>query len=422
MSKLIKNSLPEDLQDKISETVNTYAVENGFANGNDLNDSIREQLNSRDKNVRDAGATAAINTINTLSPRIFNQIVDNFGEFDMLSEQMNYDFSGIMDEGNGIEIFSNLAEAPNSTNILNESVPFVPNKFSPGYSQKWSVSYVGADKNTLTPEAYAFRQAVVYQQTSLLTQFRTGAGIEYLIALTMKLYDSLRYLQYYKWATTKFNLPTTTNINGHELKVQGQGQNAFLAWIEIFTLINKMCNLNNKYNYNGSFKRMTSLRYEDIVLYMSNKTYTTFKHNLLSQLYNNGEFKDILSRVKIYVPSYKLQWTNATNAPVTIDNNGTQIQVQPGDSTQPVIGLESIPSGFIWTTGDDEYIPDNQVFIMTKYSFKWYKQSHLSAKQFFANNFSELTNVYELGLMSYVPDAKMQVYENNDLNTDPNRP
>lgn len=413
----LSNKIPTELQEKLSETINEYAAAKGYADGDALNLAIQRQLNDPVKSVKDAGINAAIDTINSLSPKIFTQIVDNFGSKNILSEHMLPFYWGIYDEGNIAELYSNLAPVPNSTNKLNTNTPFVPSSFTDGYNQSWSLNYVDPNnKANIAPEAYAFKQDIVFQQTSLLTQFRTGAGMQFLVEMNLQLYESLEYLQYAKWSKTMFTLPANTTINGANLKITGTETNSFDSWVKISELIMKFVSLNNTYNYNGAFKRMHALNYEDIIIYVSRKTLNTLKRNLKSQLYNNGDFTEILSRCKIITPEYKLQWTNITNAQITV--NGTNVAA--GASIDPVFGVDTIPSGLIWTTKDEEWVADNQVFITTKYSMIWMKQAHLEGEQEYINNFSSQKNVYELGLFSLVPDAKYRVYENNNLNTDIN--
>lgn len=413
----LSNKIPQKLQEEITDTINDYATSEGFKDGNDLGNSIKRMLNDNDRVTKEAGINAAIKTINTLSPRIFTQIVNNFGNRDVLTEHMEPFYWGQYDEGNIAELFSNLPPVPNSTNILNTSTPFIPTGFSEGYNQSWSLNYVNpTNPSQLASEAYAFKQDIVYQQTSLLTKFRTGAGLQFLVEMNLQLYESLKYLQYSKWAKTMFTLPSNNMVNGANLKIAGNEANSFESWIKISELIMKFVSLNNTYNYNGSFKRMHALNYEDIIIYVSRKTMNTLKRNLKSQLYNNGDFSEILNKCKIICPEYKLQWTNITNATINVGSTS----VNAGASIDPVFGMDTIPTGLIWTTKDEEWVPDNQVFITTKYSLIWMKQAHLEASQDYANNFSNQKNVYELGLMSLVPDGKYRVYENNNLNTDIN--
>lgn len=410
-------SLSQEAINGITKEVNKYAKEKGYKDGNQLEEEIRRQLNDPNLGVKEAGANAAIDTIKTLSPKIFTQIVDNFGTRDIMTEHMEMFYWGVYDEGNIAEIYSNLTPTPNSTGKLDTTTPFFPRGYTEGYNQSWKLNYVDPNNPTnLAPEAYAFKQDIVYQQTSLLTQFRTGAGLKFLVEMNLQLYESLKYLQYHKWANTMFTLPSDNMVNGRNLKHTSQSTNSFEAWVEVSEIITKMISLNNKYNYNGSFKRMHALRYEDMILYMSRKTLNTLKRNLKSQLYNNGDFEEIINKCTIITPEYKLQWTNISGNQITVGTSN----VANGASIDPIMNIQNIPSGLTWTTKDVEWIPDNQIFIATKKSCIWMKQSHLEAGQFFANNFSETKNVYELGLMSLVPDAKYLVFECANLNTDIN--
>lgn len=416
MSRLSVN-LNDKLQEDISRTVNEYAQTKGYNSGNHMEEEIQRQLGDPNPEVRGAGNAAAIDTIKSLSPKIFTQIVDNFGARDVMTEHMEVFYWGIYNEGNIASIFSNLPPAPSSTGKLNTSTPFIPSEFTSGYNQSWDLNYVDPNNpSRLAPEAYAFSQDIVYQQTSLLTQFRTGAGIKFLIEMNLQLYESLKYLQYFKWAKTLFTLPSNTTVNGRQLVFTSTKTNSFEAWVEISEILNKMTALNNHYNYNGSFQRMHSLKLSDMILYMSRKTKTTLMNNLKSQLYNNGNFTQIIDQCTIVTPEYKLKWKNITSSAITVGSTS----VAANTTIDPVMGLDTIPRGLIWVTSDEEWVDDTQVFIASKYSMVWMKQAHLEASQFFANNFSELSKVYELGLMSMRPDAKFLVYKNANLNRDIN--
>lgn len=422
MNREVKNSIPKDLQDKINDTVNEYARSVNDADGVALNSRIRSMLNDADPEVRSAGSEAAVNTIKTLAPKIFLQFVDTFGGAGKLESEMMDDFWGYYDEGNGMERFVLLPEAPQSTNLLTGDEPFIPNKISAGYSQRWELKYTNDAKTALTDEAYGYKQGLVYQQTSLLTQFRTGAGLQYLIEMVQKLYESLVYTQYDTWAKKKFAQPTTEQ---NHLKITGNEETALTAWNAIFKIIEDMCLNSSKFNYNNTFINMSAHDYEDIVVYCSTKTYNTFKRLLLSQLFNSGQFAEIANKIKVVVPkSYKLKWVNKTNDAINIRSRGvdgreTTTLIAPGASQDPIKGAYDIPAGLLWQTGDAQYINDEQVFITTKDSFMWIKQSHLEAKQFFANNFTDLTMLYEMGAMTYRPNCKMRIYENDNLNTNP---
>lgn len=416
MTKL-KNVLSEELQNGISRTVNEFAKSQGYANGNEMEETIQRQLNDPNADVRAAGSNTAISTIKTLSPKIFTQIVDNFGTRDVMTEHMEMYYWGIYNEGNIASIFSNLTPTPSSTGKLNTNTPFIPSRFTDGYNQSWDLNYVDpSNPNNLAPEAYAFSQDIVYQQTSLLTQFRTGAGIKFLIEMNLQLYESLKYLQYYKWASTLFTLPSGNNVNGRNLVFTSTKTNSFESWVEISKIIMQMVAINNKYNYNGAFKRMHGLKYSDIVLYMSRETENTLRRNLKSQLYNNGDFVEILNQCKIITPEFKFKWMNISGANVTVNGQ----TVANNAMTDPIMGLQEIPAGLIWVSSDQEWVDDTTIYIGTKHSMVWMKQAHLEASQFFANNFSELSKVYELGLFSMVPDAKFLVYKNTNLNRDIN--
>lgn len=422
MNREVKNSIPKDLQDKINDTVNEYARSVGDNDGVALNSRIRSMLNDENPETRNAGTNAAVDTIKTLAPKIFLQFVDTFGGAGKLEEDMMDDFWGYYDEGNGMERFVLLPEAPQSTNLLTGDEPFIPNKISSGYSQRWELKYTNDAKTALTKEAYAFKQGLVYQQTSLLTQFRTGAGLQYLIELVQKLYESLVYTQYDNWAKRKFAQPTATQ---NYLKINGTAETALTAWSEVFAIIEKMCKNTKSFNYNNTFKNMSTHTYEDIVIYCSATTANTFNTLLLSQLFNSTAFAKVANAVKVVVPrSMKLKWVNTTNSNITItskneDNTSTTTTINANANNDPVQGAIDIPSGLLWEDSGEEYINDNQIFITTKDSFMWIKQSHLEAKQFFANNFTDLTMLYEMGAMTYRPNCKMRIYENTNLNTNP---
>lgn len=401
---------------KMNEIIDDFATRNNLQDGIALVDAIKTGLNSDNNATKAAAAQQAIQLVKDLVPQIFIQIVDNKPQIQNYSEMMLDDWWGKVDEGNGVTFFSNLAGAPDNTIPLTSIPDKLNTNATRAPNQQWSITYFSdVNKTQLSSDAYAFHKAIDIQQTMVLDKFRTGAGIDFITGIIETIYTSLVMTQHNFWATKKFS--STTGGAGRNLIQAGTGTNAFECWVEIFKLIQDMCLLNNKYNYNSSFKRMSSCSLDDIVLYVNANTYTTLKHSILSQLYNNGEFRDIIERVKIYNPGYKMGWVALT--PDTSGSNNTLAT----SATNPTMGSTNInqTQEQIWMNTDEQWIPDNQVWIMTRNggSFRWIQQIDLNGKQEFANNFTTTTVAYQLGAMSFVPDGKVAVYQSANLNVNP---
>lgn len=408
--------MDEATRAKMNEIIDNFATQNNLADGPALVDAIRTGLNSGNNAQRAAAAEQAIQLVKDLVPQIFIQIVDNKPQIQNYSEMMLDDWWGKVDEGNGVTFFSNLAGAPDNTVPLTSLKDKLNTNTTRAPNQQWSITYFSdVNKTQLSSDAYAFHKAIDIQQTMVLDKFRTGAGIDFIAGIIETIYTSLVMTQHNFWATKKFS--STTGGAGRNLIQAGTGTNAFECWVEIFKLIQDMCLLNNKYNYNSSFKRMSSCSLDDIVLYVNANTYTTLKHSILSQLYNNGEFRDIIERVKIYNPGYKMGWVALT--PDTTGSNNTLAS----SSTNPTMGTMNInqTQEQIWMNTSEQWIPDNQVWIMTRNggSFRWIQQVDLNGKQEFANNFTTTTVAYQLGAMSFCPDGKVAVYQSANLNVNP---
>lgn len=408
--------MDEATRAKMNEIIDNFATQNNLEDGTALVDAIRTGLNSGNNAQRAAAAQQAIQLVKDLVPQIFIQIVDNKPQIQNYSEMMLDDWWGKVDEGNGVTFFSNLAGAPDNTVPLTSLKDKLNTNATRAPNQQWSITYFSdVNKTQLSSDAYAFHKAIDIQQTMVLDKFRTGAGIDFIAGIIETIYTSLVMTQHNFWATKKFS--STTGGGGRNLVQTGTGTNAFECWVEIFKLIQDMCLLNNKYNYNSSFKRMSSCSLEDIVIYVNANTYTTLKHSILSQLYNNGEFRDIIEKVKIYNPGYKMGWVALT--PDTSGSNNTLAST----TTNPTMGTMNInqTKEQIWMNTTEQWIPDNQVWIMTRNggSFRWIQQVDLNGKQEFANNFTTTTVAYQLGAMSFVPDGKVAVYQSANLNVNP---
>lgn len=402
---------------KMNELIDNFATERNITDGATLVDTIRTGLNSNTAATRAAAAQQAIQLIKDLVPQIFIQIVDNKPQIQNYSEMMYDDWWGKVDEGNGVTFFSNLAGAPDNTVPLVNLKDKLNNNATRAPNQQWSITYFSdVNKTQLSTDAYAFHKAIDIQETMVLDKFRTGAGIDFIAGIIETIYTSLVMTQHNFWATKKFS--STTGGNNRNLVQAGTGANAFECWVEIFRIIQDMCLLNNKYNYNSSFVRMSSCGLEDIVLYCNANTLTTLKHSLLSQLFNNGEFKDILTKIKIYNPGYKMGW-----AALTPSTDGTSNNTLSSSTTNPTFGTQNInqTQEQIWINTEQQWIPDNQVWIMTRNggTFRWIQQIDLNGKQEFVNNFTTTTVAYQLGAMSYVPDGKICVYQSDNLNLNP---
>lgn len=415
-----RTRISEELQEPIAQVVEEYARGRSYAGANAMFDDIANQMNNSDEMIRSAGNNAAIQTFRDLTPKVFLQFVQNVGSYAKLDAQMAQDFWGVFSEGNGVEMYNVLPSAPESTNSINGSNVFIPRGLSNLENQNWVINYFQSN-GSLTPEAYAFAQMLSIQQISLLQAFRTGAGFDFLVKSALTIYESLRFYQYDKWAKTKFTLPSGNSVNGHNLVTTGTGNNAFECWKEISDIVEEMKLVNSHFNYNGSFKKAYDLAEDDVVIYCSMTTYNTLKRYVATQLPNNADFlKGLIDRVRP-LASRKLVWLNATNATITIPTSPATT-VNAGATISPISGVENIPAGLTWTSMSGEnsgYIPDNQVWIMSKDAFAWIKQTQNTASQYFARNFSDNTMLYELGAMQYNPLGKVQVYQSNNINTNP---
>lgn len=424
MSKL-KARLPEDLKDKLNEVVEEYARTadpNNEMDAQTLFSRIANDLRSSDNEIRAAGENAAVKTIAELMPRIFIQMVENRSVDGDMESQLNEDFYGELDEGNGAEFYSNLIGAPTHTQaITNLTSNFVPTNVTAGYNQSWKITYMRDDNSLrLSNDAYAFHQVITIQPQIVLPAFRSGAGYNLLISITETLYNSLLFTQYNFWAKKKFTLPTDNTVNGRNLVHQGTGANGFDCWLEISEIIRKMTKVTNAYNYNGAFKRPSGTRLNKIRIYVSSKTMTTYENNLQSQLYNNAKFVKTIEPTKMSCLEFKAKWQNITNANITIPNkDGAATVVQPNALTDPTYDTAGIPEGLVWTFTTEEIIPDNQVWITTDDSFRWIRQTKLSNSQDWAYNNTKMIMTYELGAMSWDPTGKLVVYQSDNLNVNP---
>lgn len=417
----MKSIFDEQTRNDINDLVDSYAKEKGYDNGDVMVASMHDNIQSAQPTAtQERASNEIIQFVKDITPQIFKQMIDNKAQYGNYMEMMQDDWWMKIDEGNGQTYFSNIAGGPDNTvplenlrNKLNNNINRAPN-------QQWSITYYKdpTTKKIMSDYAYAFHKAIDIQEAMVLEMFRTGAGKAFIRGIVETLYSSLVFTLFAFWSNAKFGINLSNEINGRNLVTNGQGENAFTCWVEVFAIIRDMCLNNNKYNYDGNFIRMSSCELEDIVLYMNTETLNTFRTCLLSQLYNSGKFTDIIDRVTIRTPGYELKLASITpgsgaGAPNTLSSTTTNLQMGQ-------MGLNDT-NEMVWVTGENQIIPNNQIWIMTKggQSFRWIQQVDLSAKQFFANNFTTTNVVYTYGAMKWVPDGKVCVYQSNNLNTNP---
>lgn len=417
-----KSIFDQQTRDNVNDLIDTYARERGYTNGDNMVASLHDDLQSAQPYAtQERAANTTIQFVKDITPQIFSQMIDNKAQYGNYMEMMRDDWWLKIDEGNGQAYFSNITGGPDNTVPLENLKNKVNNNINRAPNQAWNITYFKdpTTKKILSEYAYAFHKAIDIQEAMVLEMFRTGAGKAFIRGIAETLYASYVYTLFSFWSKAKFGINLSQPVNGRNLVTAGQGENAFTCWVEVFGLIRDMCLNSNRYNYDGNFIRPSSCELEDIVLYMNTETLNTFRTCLLSQLYNSGKFTDIIDRVTIRTPGYELKLAtiipgNGAGVANTVDtSNLTDLQM--GQT-----GLNDT-NEMIWLTGTNQIIPNNQIWIMTKggQSFRWIQQVELSAKQFFAHNFTTTNVVYTLGAMKWVPDGKIAVYQNNNLNTNP---
>lgn len=417
----MKSIFDEQTRNDVNDIIDDYARDNGYDNGDAMVASFQDGLQTtRTMATQENASNNTIKFVKDITPQIFKQMIDNKAQYGNYMEMMRDDWWMKIDEGNGQSYFSNIAGGPDNTVPLENLKNKINNSVSRGPNQQWSITYYKdpTTKKIMSDYAYAFHKAIDIQEAMVLEMFRTGAGKEFIRGIVETLYSSVVFTLFSFWSTSKFGINLSNTINGRNLVTTGQGENAFTCWVEVFGIIRDMCLNNNKYNYDGNFIRMSSCELDDIVLYMNTETLNTFRTCLLSQLYNSGKFTDIIDRVTIRTPGYELKLASIVPGTASGDANAlnpTLVTPQMGQMDL------NVTNEMVWVTGQNQIIPNNQIWIMTKggQSFRWIQQTDLHAKQFFANNFTTTIAVYTYGAMKYVPDGKICVYQSNNLNTNP---
>lgn len=434
----------------VNDEMRKMAKEQGF-------DSVKAMFTARQKEMLDvagnAVATAALinnhlQTIFSVVPKIFIQWLELRDQTSDMTRHLDEDYYAKVDEGNGIEFYSTMATAPDNTvPITNLGTEFVPTSLTPGYGMNWAIRYF-AEKNQfmLSSDGFAFHALVTTIPQTVLAQFRTDAGQGYLLSLIDNLWVALTYSKFDFWITKKIREPLalytkTTATGGQELTTSntpylgknyiiGKEPNAYETWLHIAKLVKQMSMTNNIFNVNPDFIRPSSVKMRDIRIYVSVKTWITYKNNLMSQLFNNSEFAEAFREAKIEVLPYVPHWLNVSNSPVTINyvtydetTNVVTAQtktVNAGAMTQPILMAKGIPNSMIWMTPTVEAIDDNTVIITHAGSLRMINQtSILGDTQHWSANNANTMMCYELWAAKMVPDAKYIVFKADNLNVNP---
>lgn len=443
-----------EMSPEAKKVVNTemqkLATEQGFA-------TPKELFNSWQKEMIDAtgNPTATTNLINnhlqslfSLVPRIFLQWLELRDQSSDITRLLAEDYYAKVDEGNGIEFYSTMAAAPtNTVPITNLGTEFVPNSLTPGFGMNWSMRYF-SEKNQLmlSADGFAFHNIITIQPQTVLAQFRTDAGQGYLISMLDNLWIALNYSKYDFWITKKIREPlalyTQTTATGNQALttentpylgknyIVSNAANAYEDWLNIARLVKQMSMTNNIFNIDKNFIRPSSVPMRDIRIYVSVKSYITYKNNLMSQLFNNADFAEAFREAKIEVLPYTPQWMNISaetvnvnyisyNEETNVASNQTQA-VAAGAMIKPILMARNIPSSLIWMTPPVEAIDDNTVIITHAGALKMINQtSILGDKQHWSVNNTNTIMCYELWAAKLTPDAKYIVYQSKALNVNP---
>lgn len=434
----------------VNAEMQKLATEQGYSGPTELFKAWQKEMIDATGNP-----TATANLINShlqsmfsLVPRIFLQWLELRDQSSDMTRLLDEDYYAKVDEGNGIEFYSTMAAAPDNTvPITNLGTEFTPTSLTPGFGMNWSIRYF-AEKNQLmlSADGFAFHTVITTQPQTVLAQFRTDAGQGYLLSIIDNLWIALTFSKFDFWVTKKIREPLalytqTTATTGQPLTTENtpylgknyivsDAANAYEDWLNIAKLVKQMSMTNNIFNIDKNFIRPSSVPMRDIRIYVSVKSYITYKNNLMSQLFNNADFADAFREAKIEVLPYTPQWMNISAEDVTVNyvtynettNAVTQASttVKSGAMIRPILMARNIPSSLIWMTPPVEAIDDNTVIITHAGSLKMINQtSILGDTQHWSVNNTNSIMCYELWAAKLTPDAKYIVYQSKALNVNP---
>lgn len=356
-----------------------FAKENGKSSIEEIVEPIKANLNGSEVQ-QELGRAAARATVEQLTKLILRMELFTTPNPDYMDRILGYFDDGVVKEGNSkIYRFDN--PTGNSAYINTE---FVPSALTTTNVDEFTIGmYQNTGGITLSAQGYQFRKTLVYTEPQWIPFFKSGKLMEFIAQLQSNMYRT--------WKMNMFDrlMKLITGTGNFDKQITGTAANAFEAWsTEILPEIRRMTTLSKTYNAVNTNTNLMLTNPTDLLIFANPKTIQTLESGIKSQLFN-AKFLDLKGI---------LDESNFIDA-------GLKLNIQTENDKIDVM--------------TDYYIPENQLFIISKHAIKHFSQIDRVETAFYGRNLATEFTLHKWGALDILPWGQGFVYTNTNLNTLP---
>lgn len=359
----------------------------GYESTSDMMDEIRGQLNSDNPQTRAIGEESARATVESLLALCLKQVFMTESLPGMYSDLVGKTDDGVMTAGNTKTYTVN-----NPTGITTyEKTAFIPTGLTTKDLNQFALNmYSNPATKQLSKWAYKFMKQQTLEIQEWLPYFKEGTLNTFISQIQKDIQDVYTLYMYAKVCeiiTSESNQDTDTTQKISGKVVNGNAANLFEAWIEVLQHFNFMTQYNKDYNADQSNNHMYAANPEDLLIFVSNKTLTTTRNGILSQVFNAEVMGAEAKQLR----------------PENLKTLGKKI----------VVGQNS--EGTTLTNTNDEWINDQTIIIVDISRIKHIVQFDQAGAQFFQKNVVHYLSKNVWGAIAMLPWCKKLIYKNSNL-------
>ena len=359
----------------------------GYESTSDMMDEIRGQLNSDNPQTRAIGEESARATVESLLALCLKQVFMTESLPGMYSDLVGKTDAGVMTAGNTKTYTVN-----NPTGITTyEKTAFIPTGLTTKDLNQFALNmYSNPATKQLSKWAYKFMKQQTLEIQEWLPFFKEGTLNTFISQIQKDIQDVYTLYMYAKVCeiiTSESNQDTDTTQKISGKVVNGNATNLFEAWIEVLQHFNFMTQYNKDYNADQSNNHMYAANPEDLLIFVSNKTLTTTRNGILSQVFNAEVMGAEAKQLR----------------PENLKTLGKKI----------VVGQNS--EGTTLTNTEDEWINDQTIIIVDISRIKHIVQFDQAGAQFFQKNVVHYLSKNVWGAIAMLPWCKKLIYKNSNL-------
>ena len=379
-----KNTNKKQEEKRIHEIINANfnKVINNIAESENIDpsnllESYVSNLNSKNEIIRANGEKKITKIIDSITFMSLKQSIQDDFETSR-EESFNAQFQGEeLNEGNSISLVLNLTTGTSN---------YIGTEFIPTYTSnpKNEVQTFNLYKNAnqeLEENAFQIRKSFTSSPSEWIPYFTSGNLSTFISMNVSKLKKSFDLYLYNK------NINLITTETNYSKKITGTAADLFLAFTtEINVELLKMRYGSSEYNLSDTSKGINSTKKEDILILCNTATFAKLTSGVLTQLPNAQLFNLEVDNNNVFNPGFKYQIPNET-------------------------GGENIAISVL----NEEYVPENKIFVIDKNALVNHFQVKKSGAQGYDNNIVVQHVIHIWGLAGLINWGKGFVYTNDNL-------